>query len=200
MRIAMLALMATAGAAASGSIAFASAHSGSLSFEPGRTLPTNAAAQAQLHAGPALAGHPSSEPAETDGTDPSESGSTEVTEPAPHGTPSPDLTGLCHAWLAGAGSEHGKARTNPAFTVLVTTAGGVDAVDNFCVEMLGTSSNPSSDDSEAPEPSEAESDAPHPTPSHPDRTAHPGNTAHPGRTSHPGNASHPGHGSHPGGH
>jgi hypothetical protein len=173
MRIAMLALLATAGAAASGSIALASAHSGSQPSEPGRTLPSNAAVQAQQHAGSVLAEHPS-------GADQSD-----ATHPAPHGTPSPNLNGLCHAWLAGAGAEHGKARSNPAFSVLVSTAGGSDAVAGYCTELLGSSTHPSGDDSDEPEPGETESPGSHPTPSHPNRTSHPGPTSHPNRTSHP---------------
>src|SRR5712692_8914373 len=42
------------------------------------------------------------------------------------GTPSPSLRGLCTAFQAGATSNHGKALTNPAFTALVTAAGGTD--------------------------------------------------------------------------
>lgn len=61
--------------------------------------------------------------------------------PVPTGTlgaePSPSLVGLCHAYTAGAGSEHGKALENPAFTVLITTAGGREKVDGYCAGLLG---------------------------------------------------------------
>ena len=111
MRLATIAALATAGAAASGSIALAAAHAPS---EPGRALPDVAASQAQQHAAPVLDQHQGGKP-EKAGKDASHE---------PHGTPNPNLNGLCHAWLAGAGAEHGKARTNPAFSVLVATAGG----------------------------------------------------------------------------
>jgi len=54
----------------------------------------------------------------------------------PSGSPSPSLVGLCHAYTAGAGSDHGKALESPAFTVLITTAGGKDKVDAYCVKVL----------------------------------------------------------------
>ena len=52
--------------------------------------------------------------------------------------PSPSLVGLCHAYTAGAGSEHGKALENPAFQALLTAAGGKDNVDAFCTEILAS--------------------------------------------------------------
>ena len=58
-------------------------------------------------------------------------------------TPSPSLVGLCTAYLAGAGADHGKALENPAFTALVTAAGGADGVEAFC-EGLGVTA-PGSD-------------------------------------------------------
>jgi hypothetical protein len=171
MRLAKMALLATAGAVASGGIALASAQSGLQPPDPGRVLPSNAAPQAQQHAADALAGHPSGKPADK----------TAKTH-APHGTPNPNLNGLCHAWLAGAGSEHGNARSNPAFSVLVATAGGSEAVDGYCTDLIGSKTHPSDDPSEAPEPED--SDAPE-SPEHPGKTSHPGNTVHPGKTSHP---------------
>lgn len=51
-------------------------------------------------------------------------------------SPSPSLEGLCRAYTAGAGSEHGKALDSPAFTVLITTAGGKDKVDAYCTTLL----------------------------------------------------------------
>lgn len=56
--------------------------------------------------------------------------------PATQPAPSPNLTGLCHAYTAGAGADHGKALDNPAFTVLITTAGGRDKVDGYCATLL----------------------------------------------------------------
>lgn len=54
----------------------------------------------------------------------------------PDNSPSPSLKGLCQAWTAGAGSEHGKAHENPAFSALITAAGGADKVPAFCADQL----------------------------------------------------------------
>lgn len=54
------------------------------------------------------------------------------------GSPSPNMRGLCTAFLAGAGSEHGKALESPAFTALITTAGGKDKVEGYCTALLAT--------------------------------------------------------------
>ena len=51
------------------------------------------------------------------------------------GTPSPSLQGLCTAYLAGAGSDHGKALESPAFQALITAAGGAQSVDSFCATV-----------------------------------------------------------------
>jgi hypothetical protein len=62
-----------------------------------------------------------------------------------HGTPSPSLVGLCRAYAAGAGADHGKALDDPAFTVLISTAGGRDNVDAYCASVLtspGASAEP----------------------------------------------------------
>lgn len=54
--------------------------------------------------------------------------------------PSPSLLGLCHAYTAGAGSDHGKALDSPAFQALLTAAGGKPNVDEFCTKLLATAS------------------------------------------------------------
>ncbi len=88
-------------------------------------------------------------------------------------TPSPSLEGLCTAYLAGAGADHGKALENPAFTALVTAAGGADGVDAFC-EGLGVTA-PGSDRGEG-----AASDHPTGKPSDVGPTDHPtGEPSHP---------------------
>jgi hypothetical protein len=46
------------------------------------------------------------------------------------------MTGLCNAFAAGAGSDHGKALDSPAFTALISTAGGRDRVDAYCAQLL----------------------------------------------------------------
>lgn len=53
-------------------------------------------------------------------------------------SPSPSLVGLCHAYTAGAGAEHGKALENPAFSYLILTAGGEDKVAGYCDNLLAT--------------------------------------------------------------
>ena len=56
------------------------------------------------------------------------------------GSPSPSMVGLCHAVDAGNKDDHGKALENPAFTALVTAAGGKDKVDLFCATLLASAS------------------------------------------------------------
>ncbi|WP_432995930.1 hypothetical protein [Dactylosporangium sp. CA-233914] len=57
--------------------------------------------------------------------------------------PSPSLVGLCHAYTAGAGAEHGKALENPAFSALITAAGGKDKVDAYCSTLSAASASES---------------------------------------------------------
>ena len=57
----------------------------------------------------------------------------------PSAMPSQALVGLCHAYLAGAGSDHGKALSSPPFTSLSDAAGGRDKVDAFCTKLVATS-------------------------------------------------------------
>jgi hypothetical protein len=52
--------------------------------------------------------------------------------------PSPSLVGLCHAYGAGNKAEHGKALDNPAFSALITAAGGKDKVEMFCQALQAT--------------------------------------------------------------
>jgi hypothetical protein len=88
--------------------------------------------------------------------------------------PSPSLVGLCHAYTAGAGSEHGKALESPAFQALVTAAGGKDAVDAFCTRLLAdVAASQGPDGKSAANPGGRPSDHP----SHPDNPNKP--TAHP---------------------
>jgi hypothetical protein len=54
----------------------------------------------------------------------------------PAATPSPALRGLCHAYNAGAGSNSGKALDNPAFSALISAAGGKDKVPSYCTTVL----------------------------------------------------------------
>ncbi|MBM0226004.1 MULTISPECIES: hypothetical protein [Micromonospora] len=54
------------------------------------------------------------------------------------GSPSPNLAGLCRAYRAGAGDNPGKALENPAFRVLITTAGAKEQVAAYCDTLLAT--------------------------------------------------------------
>jgi hypothetical protein len=155
MQLAKSAAIVVIAAAASGGIALAAASPSGAPAHPGRELPSNAASQAQEHAADPLSNHPSAKATKTAGNH-GKSGS--------HGTPHPNLNGLCHAWLAGAGSEHGKARSNPAFTALITAAGGEGKVAAYCATVVKT--HPSdADDSDEPQ----ESDKP----DHPSKKPHP---------------------------
>lgn len=63
------------------------------------------------------------------------------------GAPPQSLVGLCHAYTAEADADHGKALDSPAFTVLITTAGGPDEVAAYCTTLLaGESSRTTSAD------------------------------------------------------
>lgn len=56
----------------------------------------------------------------------------------PTASPSPSLGGLCRAYTAHVGSNPGKALDSPAFTALITAAGGKDKVAAFCASLLAT--------------------------------------------------------------
>lgn len=51
-------------------------------------------------------------------------------------SPSPNPVGLCRAYNAGVAAAKGKALSNPAFTVLITAAGGEAAVPGYCTTLL----------------------------------------------------------------
>jgi hypothetical protein len=68
------------------------------------------------------------------------SGRPEASDHPGDADPSPSLVGLCHAYTAGAGSEHGKALDSPAFQALLTAAGGKANVDGYCVQLLAAAS------------------------------------------------------------
>jgi hypothetical protein len=53
----------------------------------------------------------------------------------PNASPSASLNGLCHAYQAGAGDSSGKALNSPAFTYLITVAGGKDKVAAYCADL-----------------------------------------------------------------
>jgi hypothetical protein len=82
--------------------------------------------------------HPStsaSSDATTDTADPSAG----ATDAPPPGSLDKSLTGLCHAFTAGATDNPGAAAENPAFAVLTTAAGGADGVESYCATLLDAS-------------------------------------------------------------
>jgi hypothetical protein len=112
------------------------------------------------------------EPSESDG-------------PSGTATPSPSLHGLCTAFQAGATNNPGKALANPAFSVLVTAAGGKDEVAAFCTTLVGPAPTHHTG-SPSTHPGGAPSTHPHGRPtSHPTGapSSHPGSapSTHPGR-------------------
>jgi hypothetical protein len=166
MRVMQLVALSAAATAVTGGIALAAVNSAGRPADPGHVLPTTAASQAQQHAGPVLAAHP------THG----KSNGADKTHPTPQGSPHPSLDGLCHAWLAGAGRVHGKARSNPAFSYLINTSGGSESVTAYCTARLAERPQPSDEASDSDEPS---------VPEHPNKHAHPNRSQHLGNTSHP---------------
>lgn len=56
----------------------------------------------------------------------------------PTPSPSPSLRGLCQAYTAHVATSPGKALDNPAFSALITAAGGKDKVAAFCTSLLAT--------------------------------------------------------------
>ena len=50
--------------------------------------------------------------------------------------------GLCQAWSAGQGDDHGKRADSPAFQALVAAAGGADQVSAYCQADAGASATP----------------------------------------------------------
>jgi hypothetical protein len=94
----------------------------------------------------------------------------------PNATPSPNLEGLCTAYLAGAGEANGHVLETPAFGALVRAAGSVEKVASFCnglgVTAPGTGTpteSPSGHPSEPPTPTHhsGEPTSLPTTPSHP---------------------------------
>jgi hypothetical protein len=73
-------------------------------------------------------------PASDAGSDASADSTTDPAAADPAASPHPSLLGLCRAWAAGATDNRGHAATNPAFSALVTAAGGPDAVTGFCAQ------------------------------------------------------------------
>jgi hypothetical protein len=128
---------AAVAAAATGGVALAAA-TGSL------PSPLQGAAHAGFGA-PSPESHPSHSDATDEPSDSTPSPDATATPEAgdstasatPLATPTPSLNGLCKAYQAGAASNPGKVLSNPAFSVLVATAGGADAVGAYCTTLVG---------------------------------------------------------------
>jgi len=97
------------------------------------------------------------------GAPPARSAARPSTTPSqqPKASPSPSLPGLCVAYNAQPVEDRGKALQSPAFTALVTAAGGPEMVEDFCADLVPAQ--------------------PGTTPSHPDGApgTAPGNPDHP---------------------
>lgn len=79
------------------------------------------------------------------GTDSRGTGSASTAAASAVPMPDPSLVGLCHAYVAEVAANPGKALDNPAFTALITAAGGAEHVAVFCAGLLsenGASSDP----------------------------------------------------------
>jgi hypothetical protein len=104
----------------------------------------------------------SSHSAALDESDPSSSATPSDSPSAkPSATPSPSLVGLCRAYGAGVATAKGKALDNPAFTVLITAAGGKDAVAAYCTGVLADA--PGGKPTALPTPTNTHKPATHPT-------------------------------------
>lgn len=126
-------VMAILGTTAAGGVALA-ATTGAL---PNPLTGTSHGVSAGLSAAPDAsesgAAHRSAAPNASKGADESDAKGANASH-----APSPSLVGLCHAYSAGNKTEQGKALENPAFTVLITTAGGKDKVDQYCKVVLAS--------------------------------------------------------------
>lgn len=106
----------------------------------------------------------------------------------PTASPSPNLSGLCHAYEAGATANRGQALNSPAFQALVTAAGGANSVGTYCTTLLGTStpapnphasSHPSGRPTALPSQVGGHATPPAQAPNHPTSTSHPTASNHP---------------------
>jgi hypothetical protein len=124
---AKIAAAAAVAAAATGGMAIAAA-TGNLPGPLHDSTPRVDAATAAAHSS-AAASAAASTSAESSSA-PAEPSESEA--PGSSATPHPSLDGLCKAFRAGATDNPGKAISNPAFSVLVAKAGGVDNVAAYC--------------------------------------------------------------------
>jgi hypothetical protein len=112
---------AVAGALTAGGVALAA--TGGPAEAPKEPNPAHASAKSTSSPGSDQAGKPSMSATKGQGN-------------SAGGSPSPSLPGLCKAYQAKADIERGKALDSPAFTALVTAAGGLDKVDTYCATLI----------------------------------------------------------------
>ncbi len=127
---------------------------------------TSTAAGAHSATAPSVTAAPTTPPA-SDGLDASavpttDPAAADLATPAPH----PSLLGLCRAWAAGATDNRGHAATNPAFSALVTAAGGPDAVTGFCAQLATQTAAVRPTDPPTPTTAPVATSAPAPTTGH----------------------------------
>lgn len=66
--------------------------------------------------------------------------------PSHTASPSPNFTGLCTAFAAGAlDGGSGKSEESPAFSALIEAAGGEENLPAYCADLLGTPTEPADD-------------------------------------------------------
>ena len=82
--------------------------------------------------------------------------------------PSPSMAGLCNAYEAKVKENPGKALESPAFTALITAAGGKDGVDEYC-DAVAAGKEPGHSGDPHGKPSD------HPKPDHPENGSGNGN-------------------------
>jgi hypothetical protein len=136
-------------AAATGGVALAAA----TNHLPGPLHHANApVAVRESHSQEALSASNRPSPLPTPTTTPGRSGAhpSGSTTHRAQGSPSPSMVGLCTAYQAAVADNPGKALDNPAFTALITAAGGKGNVAAYCATVLASSSGTPSHPTAAP--------------------------------------------------
>jgi hypothetical protein len=148
---------AAVAAAATGGVAVAAATNHASGPANHDTRPAVAASGTHTTGTPsAEPGRPSPLPTPTSMGRPSGAHPSSATSHAAQGSPSPSLVGLCTAYQVGVADNPGRALDNPAFTALITAAGGKDNVTAYCTAILpsrhpsGTPSHPTASPSSHP--------------------------------------------------
>ncbi|GLY65126.1 hypothetical protein [Amycolatopsis taiwanensis] len=162
---AAVAFAATAAVTVGGVVTVAAATGGSGPTVP-PPAPTTAATLSRASAEPPPSAEPpSAEPPPSSASRTGERAGEQAAPPAaahPNPNPNPSLDGLCRAYTSGAGAEHGKALDSPAFTALITAAGGKDKVADYCTSLLPTrSASPEMDHNETTPPGIGHKEIPH---------------------------------------